>query len=183
MTVGGHPVRDALLELLRSQPELTSTQAAAELGGSSGLYSFHLRKLAEQGLVEDVPGATGRARPWRLARGRRRAGRTVAPPRPPSGHAPTDLDALNRTLEDESYRRWRARRDRVPEPWRHDEAFSQVVYLTPSELTAVGEAVRSLIALFRPREDDPTARPAGAAPVAVVARLFPMLDPPTGGSG
>ena len=156
-----HPVREALLSLLRARDELTSADAARELGGNTGLYSFHLRKLAEQGLVEDVPGATGRARPWRLAQGG-----------PPAG-----LGGLNRRLEDESYQRWRDNRAQAPAAWRKDEAFSEVVYLTPEEMAAMGDAIRSVIALFRHREPVPAARPADAAPVAVVARLFPMLDP------
>jgi predicted ArsR family transcriptional regulator len=156
-----HPVREALLDLLRTRDELTSTDAARELGGNTGLYSFHLRKLAEQGLVEDVPGAAGRARPWRLAR----------------GGPKSELAELNRRLEDESYQHWRDNRDRAPVRWRDDEAFSQVVYLTPDEMAAMGDAIRSVIALFRHRETEPAARPADAAPVAVVARLFPMLDP------
>ena len=160
-----HPVREALLELLRTRDELTSTEAARELGGNTGLYSFHLRKLAEQGLVEDVPGTTGRARPWRLARGG---------PKPEPDAA---LGELNRRLEDESYQRWRDNRAQAPAAWRRDDAFSQVVYLTPDEMAAMGDAVRSMIALFRHRETVPAARPADAAPVAIVARLFPMLDP------
>jgi hypothetical protein len=174
-----HPVREALLELLRTHAELTSAQAARELGGNTGLYSFHLRKLAEQGLVEDVPGATGRVRPWRLVQDT--PGRPAGPPRPaprrsePSSTEP-DLGGLNRTLEDESYQRWRAARHQVPPRWQHDEAFSEVIYLTPEEMATFGDAIRSMIGLFRHREDIPAARPADAVPVAVVARLFPMLD-------
>ena len=170
-----HPVRAALLELLRSQPQLTSAQAARELGGNTGQHSFHLRRLAEQGLVEEVPGVTGRARPWRL-----RVGTESPPPVEPSS---PDLGELNRSLEDESYQRWLERRDRVSPAWRRDEAFSEVLHLTPAELTAFGDAVRSLVALFRHRETQPASRPAGTAPVAVVARLFPMLDSPGTGAG
>lgn len=162
-----HPVRAALLELLRARDELTSTDAARELGGNTGLYSFHLRKLAEQGLVEDVPGTTGRARPWRLARGEVKA----------ESESEAGLGELNRRLEDESYQRWRDNRAQAPVAWRKDEAFSEVVYLTPEEMAAMGDAIRSVIALFRHRETMPAARPADAAPVAVVARLFPMLEP------
>ncbi|SER75757.1 winged helix-turn-helix domain-containing protein [Lentzea albida] len=61
-----HPVRLALLDLLAEHGTLTSTQAAARLGGSSGLCSFHLRKLAELGLIEEAPHQGGKARPWQL---------------------------------------------------------------------------------------------------------------------
>ncbi|MEV6235901.1 helix-turn-helix domain-containing protein [Lentzea sp. NPDC051838] len=61
-----HPVRLALLDLLAEHSTLTSTQAAARLGLSSGLCSFHLRQLAELGLIEEAPHQGGKARPWQL---------------------------------------------------------------------------------------------------------------------
>jgi Helix-turn-helix domain len=159
-----HPVRKALLDLLGRAGTVTATEAARELGGNTGLHSFHLRQLERYGLVEEVPGRTGRRRPWRL----------VDPQRPAGADG---LDLLARGLEDESYQRWLAMRDRAPERWRKDEAFSQVVYLTPGELREVGAVIRRAVARYRPREESPAHRPPGAAPVAVVARLFPLLDP------
>jgi hypothetical protein len=159
----GHPVRAALLELIGRRGTLTSTEAARELGGSSGLHSFHLRQLARYGLIEEAPATDGRARPWRLA---------GAPPAPGPGIDPE----LARGLEDESYQRWLARRHEAPARWRDDEAFSQVLYLTPRELAEMGAAIRGLIEAYRERERRPATRPPGAAPVAVVARLFPLLD-------
>ncbi|WP_432991527.1 winged helix-turn-helix domain-containing protein [Dactylosporangium sp. CA-233914] len=156
-----HPIRVALVELLRERGTVTSTEAARELGGSSGLHSFHLRQLARYGLVEEVIPARGRAKPWRLVE--------VAPLQ-----SALDQSELNRGLEDESYRRWLAMRDAAPGRWRRDEAFSQVVYLTPREMTELAGAVRALIAGYAHRE---RRRPAGAGPVAVVARVFPLLEP------
>jgi hypothetical protein len=40
----------------------------------------------------------------------------------------------------------------------------------------MGAAIRELIAEYGHREYRPAARPPGAAPVAVVARLFPLLN-------
>ncbi|MBD0693121.1 helix-turn-helix domain-containing protein [Streptomyces sp. CBMA123] len=158
-----HAVRTALLELLAERGTLTSTEAAARLGHSSGLCSFHLRQLARYGLIEEAPAVDGRARPWRLPRER--------PAAPNDG-----FGELARGLEDESYQRWLARRAEAPAAWQQDEAFSTVVHLTPEELIAVGAAVRQLLARYRDRDTDPGARPAGARPVAAVARLFPLLD-------
>jgi predicted ArsR family transcriptional regulator len=59
-------VRIALLDLLAEHGTLTSTQAAARLGQSSGVCSFHLRRLAELGLIEEAPHQGGKARPWQL---------------------------------------------------------------------------------------------------------------------
>jgi hypothetical protein len=164
----GHPVRAALLGLLGRVGTVTATEAARELGGNTGLHSFHLRQLERYGLVEEVPGRTGRRRPWRL----------VDPTRPAGTPTGTEsIDLLARGLEDESYQRWLAVRDRVPERWRKDEAFSQVVYLTPRELREVGAVIRRALARYHAREDSPAHRPPDAAPVAVVARLFPLLAP------
>ncbi len=156
-----HPVRVALMGLLRERGTVTSTEAAGALGGTSGLYSFHLRQLARHGLVEEAPAADNRARPWRLA----------------GEPEPEDLGELARGLEDESYRRWLATRDAAPARWRVDEAFSQVVYLTPAELTALAGTIRGLLRRYRGRDNRPAGRPEGAAPVAVVSRLFPLVEP------
>ncbi|WP_316520525.1 helix-turn-helix domain-containing protein [Kitasatospora brasiliensis] len=158
-----HAVRTALLELLAELGTVTSTEAAARLGLSSGLCSFHLRQLARHGLIEEAPATDLRARPWRL-------------PQPQQPAPAGEFDALARGLEDESHQRWLAHRAEAPAEWQQDEAFSAVVYLTPAELAAVGGEVRRLLARYRDRESDPAARPADARPVAAVARLFPLLD-------
>ncbi|MER7753883.1 winged helix-turn-helix domain-containing protein [Kitasatospora sp. NPDC097643] len=170
-----HAVRTALMALLAEHGTITSTEAAARLGHSSGLCSFHLRQLARHGLIEEAPPVDGRARPWRLPQPERSARTPNAEQR---NQPPTDGDEfgeLARGLEDESYQRWLARREQAPADWRQDDAFSTVVYLTPAELAAVGEAVRQVLAPFRNRESDPAARPADARPVAAVTRLFPLL--------
>jgi predicted ArsR family transcriptional regulator len=171
--VSAHPVRAALLELIRERGSVTSTEAAAALGGNTGRYSFHLRQLARYGLVEEAP-AAGRARPWRLpvARG---AGDDSGQPDTLTGAGP-DLDRLARRLEDESYQRWLDHRHQAPADWHGDAAFSQVLHLTPDEAADLAAAIRELAARFRHRER-PAARPDGARPVALVARVFPLLDP------
>lgn len=183
-------MRVALLDLLAEVGTVTSTQAAARLGHSSGLCSFHLRQLARHGLIEEVPREGGRARPWRLrwesSRGpgqvsSRESGRE-------SGHAsgreaPDEFDAaapegfgvLARGLEDESYQHWLSHRDQAPAAWRQDESFSAVVHLTPAETAELASAFRLLLAGYREREQRPEARPAGAVAVAAVTRLFPLL--------
>jgi len=175
--LGPHPVRAALLELIRCDGVVTATEAARQLGGSTGLYSFHLRQLARHGVIEEAPAPRGRVRPWRLAE----PGGARSPEQAGAGPAgDAELSAVARGLEDESYRRWLERRDAVPGRWRRDEAFSQVVYLTPDEMAGMAEVIRALIAQYGHREDRAAARPPDAAPVAVVARLFPLLEPGAG---
>lgn len=63
-----HPLRSRLLGRLRLDGPATATQLAARLGTNSGTTSYHLRKLAEVGLVEECAD-TGDARDrwWRAA--------------------------------------------------------------------------------------------------------------------
>jgi hypothetical protein len=172
-----HEVRTALLGLLAEAGTVTATEAAARLGYSSGLCSFHLRQLARYGRIEEVPHFGGRARPWRLRQP------DAAPGPGPNAGKDTDSAAAAGTglgvpaseLEDESYRRWLDHRDEAPAPWRQDAAFSAVLYLTPEELRGVAAAVRAALAGYEEREHRRSARPRGAQPVAFISRLFPLL--------
>jgi DNA-binding transcriptional ArsR family regulator len=61
-----HPLRNRLLGKLRSDGPATATQLAAALGTNTGNTSYHLRKLAEIGMVEEATDAgDGRDRWWR----------------------------------------------------------------------------------------------------------------------
>ncbi|WP_435242986.1 winged helix-turn-helix transcriptional regulator [Streptomyces cucumeris] len=160
-----HEVRTALLELLAEVGTVTATEAAARLGHSSGLCSFHLRQLARHGYIEEAPHHGGRARPWRLRRNPAAAGAAAA----------ESFGDLARGLEDESWQRWLTQRDQAPAAWRHDEAFSAVAYLTPEEMSRVADGIRRMLAPYRDREERPLSRPEGARPVALITRLFPLL--------
>ncbi|MEU8540265.1 helix-turn-helix domain-containing protein [Streptomyces sp. NPDC048717] len=165
-----HPVRAALIELLGQVESLTANEAGRRLGHSSGLCSFHLRQLGRAGLIEEVPQSGGRARPWRLRGGAARTDEGAE-----QTESPETFSCFTRGLEDESFRRWLAERDQAPEQWRRDDAFSSVLYLTPDEIAALGEKVRRLLAPYQAREWLPSTRPAEAAPVAVISRIFPIL--------
>lgn len=153
-------MRVALLDLLAEVGTVTSTEAAHQLGHSSGLCSFHLRQLARHGLIEEAPHAGGRARPWRL-----RWERAAEP-------VPVVFEELARGLEDESYQRWLSQREHAPAGWRRDETFSAVVRLSPVEMAALARSIRDLIAGYEERARRPAA---DARPVATVVRLFPLL--------
>ncbi|MWA15862.1 ArsR family transcriptional regulator [Streptomyces sp. BA2] len=167
-----HEVRTALMALLAEVGTVTATEAAARLGYSSGLCSFHLRQLARHGHIEEAPHHGGRARPWRLRQDDPTAG----------GPSDEEFGDLARGLEDESWQRWLAQRDRAPAEWRRDEAFSAIAYLTPEEMSRVADTVRRALAPYQDREQRPLARPAGARPVALITRLFPLLAQPDSGA-
>ncbi|QCW77872.1 winged helix-turn-helix transcriptional regulator [Streptomyces sp. S6] len=61
-----HPLRIRLLNALREFGPATASGLGERLGESSGATSYHLRQLAESGLVEDAPElGKGRERWWR----------------------------------------------------------------------------------------------------------------------
>lgn len=62
-----HPLRSRLLVALRRDGPATATTLAAGLGTNSGATSYHLRRLAEVGLIEEAAGGRGRERRWQAA--------------------------------------------------------------------------------------------------------------------
>ncbi|WP_020672293.1 ArsR/SmtB family transcription factor [Amycolatopsis nigrescens] len=65
-----HPLRMRLLELLQADGPATATGLGARAGESSGTTSWHLRQLAEAGLVaEDIERGNKRERWWRSVHG------------------------------------------------------------------------------------------------------------------
>lgn len=61
-----NPLRRRILSHLQRHQDANSTSLALALGESTGTTSYHLRKLAEQGFVEEIPEKSGgRERWWR----------------------------------------------------------------------------------------------------------------------
>jgi DNA-binding transcriptional ArsR family regulator len=61
-----HPLRQQMLRRIAEHGPATSTTLAEALGESTGTTSYHLRVLADAGVIEEVQGQTdGRERWWR----------------------------------------------------------------------------------------------------------------------
>lgn len=60
-----HPLRSSLLSYLMSGGPRTASECAEAVGSSASNCSWHLRQLAQWGLVERVEAADARERPWR----------------------------------------------------------------------------------------------------------------------
>ncbi|TDW22846.1 winged helix-turn-helix domain-containing protein [Kribbella kalugense] len=149
--VRAHPLREALLGLIDRDGTTTSTVAARELGESTGSCSFHLRRLEALGLIEPVPGAVGRVKPWRRLR--------------------TEQATLNRELEDSAYATWLAAKTSDDE----DFAFSEVVTLADGELAELRARLHRVLHDFIGSE--PTSSSATTTtPTAVIIRAFPLHE-------
>ena len=67
LRVLAHPLRSRLLTELRLHGRATATELAARLDTHTGATSYHLRRLADVGLVEDTGDGVGRRRLWAAA--------------------------------------------------------------------------------------------------------------------
>jgi DNA-binding transcriptional ArsR family regulator len=162
LRVLAHPLRTRLLGLLRIDGPATATTLARALDTNTGATSYHLRKLAEVGLVEESPGeGTRRERVWRPAH-------DVHAWSVSDFAGDPDAEAAREWLESEYFsifldnaRRWAEASPTWPVEWR-DAADSSdaVLWATPEELTELGREIRAVVerhqaAGLRAREQEP----------------------------
>jgi predicted ArsR family transcriptional regulator len=171
-----HPLRMKLVGLLRREGPHTATQAAEKVGESVPSCSFHLRQLAKYGLVERVPGADAREKPWRAtASFTSWEGGTDDP----AHQAAVDhLEAVVFARYAERVQEFIRHRHLEPTEWRRVTGPSDYfTYLTPDELAELQRRVDELLEAYRPRSSDPSRRPAGARGVEIIQYAF-TLDRP-----
>jgi Helix-turn-helix domain len=167
-----HPVRMALVGLLRTEGPLTATRAAELLGESSGTCSFHLRQLAKYGLVEEAGGGTGREKPWRAV--------TTSTAWDATGDTPEMAAALGlvSTVAAEQYfeqlARWLEASPGEPAEWQRAAMLGdRILYVTPAELEELRGRVREMLDDSFERNVRPDLRPAGARQVSWLNIAFP----------
>ncbi|MFB9234001.1 helix-turn-helix domain-containing protein [Plantactinospora siamensis] len=161
-----HPLRLALVGLLRREGPLTATRAARALGDNVPNCSFHLRQLAKYGLVERVAGADARERPWQATA---LATQWEHHADDPAMQAAVDhLDAVIAKRYYERAMRWLARRAEEPAEWRRNTGPGDaLLFLTAEELAELLRRQEELVAEFRPRQVEESLRPPGARAVSI----------------
>ncbi|EYT81672.1 ArsR family transcriptional regulator [Streptomyces sp. Tu 6176] len=179
LRVLAHPVRIDVLGLLRRLGPSTATRLAAELRINPGAASYHLRRLAAGGLIEEEPGrGKGRERWWRACHHRSvhdpAAG---SPEQREAGRAYTHAVALAAA---ERLRAAAAEVPLLPEPWTGVSAYGDfVLRLRPAELAALRDELFAVIARHgQPRTPLPAAAQAPAKaqpPTPVVADPAPVM--------
>jgi DNA-binding transcriptional ArsR family regulator len=171
-----HPVRMSILEQLIVSGPLTASELAARIDESPANCSWHLRKLAEHGFVEEAGGGTGRARPWRAA------SRGLSwNEQDPSESAQLAGEALTAMLVDREVaryaeaRRWLGADDAA---WREAAGSSQgAMWLTEDEFAELAEDLRQVATRHLDRLYDPTLRPPGSRLVTVMGWAVPAYHP------
>jgi DNA-binding transcriptional ArsR family regulator len=167
-----HPVRMALLELLRTHQTITATQASELLGETPANCAFHLRTLGKYGLVREAGGGRGRERPWRAGAARIHLRSEQADPR-----ATMAARALGAMWRDRWFERARQGLAAAPPPgWEGaGQASQRRCYLTPEELKQIGDTVVEIVTRHDDRID-PALRPEGALPVELMFFAYPVEE-------
>lgn len=174
-----HPVRLGIMEQLSVHGAMTATELADRLDETPSNCSWHLRKLAEHGFVEEAEGGSGRQRPWQVVNlGMRWGGGDESPEMARAGQALNELmierevarllSSLARTREDTA-------------PWQEASiSTNSMLWLTADELSEINMAVRDLVMSKIDRFEHPERRPDGARICAFVAWGVPAYDFETG---
>lgn len=172
----GHPLRQEILRRLHRAGPATATSLAAALGQNTGATSYHLRRLAEHGFVEDVPErAHGRERWWRarsqdirfLARSELTEDARAAFDR---------MAELNAAEDDAALARFQHRRDELGR-WGDALLFSRsALRLTPDELLEFWDEYIALVLRYRRDSAGDHATDPDARRILVRFLAFPDVD-------
>ena len=176
-----HPLRARALASLRTSGPATATELGRRLGTNSGGTSYHLRRLAACGLVEEDPErGTARERWWRSAH---------------DWSTWTDVglagDADDRAAVDWLVRHqartvtgwltdWVDEREEWPDAWRRAAGVSDYqLWLTPEELAALMADLHEVVVRHR-RHAGPASPDDGVGPRSGdrsgVERVFVVLE-------
>jgi helix-turn-helix protein len=178
MRAYAHPIRMALLGLLRTHGPMTATQAAERLGESSGTCSFHFRQLAKYGLCEEAGGGKGREKPWRATAAFTNWKST--PDDPELAEAEYHLNVVVVQRYFDLIARWLANRGEDPPEWQQAFGFGDVVLpLTADELNGLRDEVQALLQPYLGRITGEAEAPDDARRVNLVHFAFPEPERPS----
>lgn len=185
-----HPLRSRLLGQLRLNGPATATQLAARTGTNSGTTSYHLRKLAEVGLVEEVPDSgDGRDRWWRSAHDMTSWCDEEFRDDPDDRAAADWLSGYQLRTCTERTQAWLDARAEWPREWLEVADLSDYrLYLTADQMKELGRELHAVVQRYLAAGDaakadgapvaDPTVGPADPSlltPAALILHICPDL--------
>ncbi|WNO75150.1 MULTISPECIES: helix-turn-helix domain-containing protein [unclassified Streptomyces] len=174
-----HPLRIKLYRALYTARTATASHLADQVDEAVSLVSYHLRKMAEHGFIEEAPdaGKDGRERWWRLSTERGFTFRTSDFDGPEGAAV---AGTVIRRLVDTRTERYAAYLDQLaawPDEWT-DAAFSSeyVPRLTSAELQEMADEIGELMRRWtdRGRAAEESGDTAGREHVAVHMYGFPF---------
>jgi DNA-binding transcriptional ArsR family regulator len=150
-----HPVRLAALSYLQKNGPATATQLSEHVGASPSVTSWHLRHLADFGLVIDVAPPSGTDRRQRWWNAAARGFRYEMPDTPEGAEAGRLLrtEMMNQVLE--AAQQWLVETEPNLDPqWgRLAGSANTLLVVTPTEAEALESAIEQLMAPYIRRRD------------------------------
>jgi len=146
-----HPLRSRLLGRLRLDGPATATRLAEALGTNTGATSYHLRQLADVGLVlEDAGAGRGRERWWRAAHDMSSWRRDAYAGDPDATAASDWLESFAlRNLVERAEAWQRVQADESAE-WRAAAGFSDyMMNVSAAQLDAMNEELSAVVERYR----------------------------------
>ena len=171
-----HPLRARLLSQLRLGGPATATGLAEALRTNTGATSYHLRRLADVGLVKEDSGGRGRERWWRPAHDVTSWERDWYAGDPDALAAADWLTSNFARQLAERVEDWNHRAATEPEEWRAAVRFSDwIMRLSAGQVAAMTAELETVIERWR-RETDEAPAPDARQ---VLLYLYPVpLDRP-----
>lgn len=171
-----HPLRARLLALLRIDGPATATTLARRLDTNTGATSYHLRQLADVGLVvEEADLGTSRQRFWRAAHDASTWRPTDFDDDPDARAAADWIENQQVRLMGEQAEQWLAVQQQAPKAWREAATISDAMLtVAPARLRALNEEIWELIVKYR--QNPAYAAEDGAAQVHLFLAGFPRAE-------
>lgn len=150
LRVLAHPLRSRLLAELRVHGEATATDLARALQTHTGATSYHLRQLAEVGLIEDTGTGIGKRRVWRARPGADDAPDPDGPPQDEDEASVAQWLALDYLAHfHDRATRWVQDRTDWPAPWQVCGLEDHLVQVTAEQLTALRAELVEVMERYR----------------------------------
>lgn len=170
-----HPLRMTLLAALRNDGPSTASRLADRLGESSGATSYHLRQLAANGFVEEVPGeGTGRERWWRALHRSTRWDTEEFLAEPGGREVVDELTDRVVAQQRRLLAAFAAERDELDDDWRATASLNDWgLRLSPARARELMGELNAVVERWRDESEEPD-QPL----VHVLLDLFPLADYP-----
>jgi DNA-binding transcriptional ArsR family regulator len=173
-----HPVRMGIIEQLSLSGPLTATELADRLDESPANCSWHLRKLAQYGFVEEAEGGKGRQRPWQVpGLGFSWDDEHAAPTAEERQAAQALSDVMMGRALDRLREAQQRMGDETPEWQAAQHAIETATWLTAAELAEMNAAITEVLDRHSERLTDPAQRPPGSRLCEFVAWGVPAYFP------
>lgn len=173
-----HPTRNRIVSSLRIEGPATSAILAQRLATNTGQTSYHLRALADVGLVvEDPERGTQRERWWKAAQRGHSWSNVRFDDDPDARHAADWLQRFYQRKYNTWINEWFDRQGEWPEAWREAAGMGDNWFnATPELLTELSDELHALLSRYRERGEQLDPDGADVESVAFFYNSFPTRD-------